>query len=85
MHWGCSFLGEALRAVLVLEMRTLTVTSASACARTPAHLPAGCTALRATLKSCSGAEATVVLGGPPNGGSQKKSFDESYAWRCMGA
>ncbi|KAK9800299.1 hypothetical protein WJX73_007633 [Symbiochloris irregularis] len=60
-----SFLGEALRAVLVLEMRTLTVTSANACARTPAHLPPGCTALRATIKSCSGAEATVVLGGPP--------------------
>ena len=63
----CSFLGEALRAILVLEMRTLTVSSTAACERVPAHLPPGCTALRATLRSCSGAQATVVLGGPRNG------------------
>ena len=63
----CSFLGEALRAVLVLEMRTLTVTDTNTCERVPAHLPQGCTALRATLRSCSGAQATVVLGGPKNG------------------
>lgn len=53
--------------MLVLEMRTLSVLSTTTCERTPAHLPSGCTALRATLRSCSGAQATVVLGGPPNG------------------
>ncbi|DBA79408.1 hypothetical protein WJX79_002219 [Trebouxia sp. C0005] len=59
-----SFLGEALRAMLVLEVRQLTVTSQTPTHRVPAHLPAGCTALRCEIQSASGGCAKVVLGGP---------------------
>ncbi|DBB17102.1 TPA: hypothetical protein ACH3X3_014184 [Trebouxia sp. C0006] len=59
-----SFLGEALRALLVLEVRQLTVTSQTPTHRMPAHLPAGCTAMRCEIQSASGACAQVVLGGP---------------------
>ena len=62
-----SFLGEALRAMLVLEVRQLTVTSQTPTLRVPAHLPAGCTALRCEIQSASGGCAQVVLGGPQEG------------------
>ncbi len=63
----CSFLGEALRGLLVLEMRGLTVLEAVPCERTPAHLPPGSAALRCTIASASGAVFCVILGGPPHG------------------
>ena len=63
----CSYLGEALRALLVLEMRSLTVHNQQATERVPAHLPQGCTAVRCNVRSASGGHATVVLGGPPDG------------------
>eukprot|EP00891_Asterochloris_glomerata_P001718 jgi/Astpho2/1718/Aster-04143 len=61
-----SYLGEALRALLVLEMRGLTVHNQQATERVPAHLPQGCTAVRCNVRSASGGHATVVLGGPPD-------------------
>ena len=64
---ACSFLGEALRAVLVLEVRRATVTSTTPCERLPAHLPPGSSALRCSIRSQSGATALAVLGGPPSG------------------
>ena len=64
---ACSYLGEALRALLVLEMRGLTVHNQQATERVPAHLPQGCTAVRCNVRSASGGHATVVLGGPPDG------------------
>ena len=66
---ACSYLGEALRALLVLEMRGLTVHNQQATERVPAHLPQGCTAVRCNVRSASGGHATVVLGGPPDGES----------------
>ena len=63
----CSYVGEALRAMLVLEVRQLRVTSQAPTSRVPAHLPAGCTALRCEIQTASGAAAQVVLGGPQEG------------------
>ncbi len=63
----CSYLGEALRALLVLEVRQLRLAGRHPCERTPAHLPQGATASRCSVQTASGAHATVVLGGPPNG------------------
>ena len=63
----CSYLGEALRALLVLEVRQLRLAGRHPCERTPAHLPEGATASRCSVQTASGAHATVVLGGPPNG------------------
>jgi len=63
----CSYLGEALRALLVLEVRQLCLAGRHPCERTPAHLPEGATAARCSVRTASGATATVVLGGPPNG------------------
>ncbi|CAL8464121.1 g3656 [Coccomyxa elongata] len=60
-----SYLGEALRALLVLEVRQLTLASHTPCERVPAHLPANATAVRCSMRSASNAHATVVLGGPP--------------------
>ncbi|KAK9822214.1 hypothetical protein WJX81_006927 [Elliptochloris bilobata] len=57
-------LGEALRALLVLEVRQARLAGRNACERTPAHLPPGCNATRCALRSASGAAASVVLGGP---------------------
>lgn len=62
-----SYLGEALRALLVLEVRQLVLASHNPCERTPAHLPANATATRCSMRSASNAHATVVLGGPPQG------------------
>ena len=62
-----SFLGEALRGALVLDLRQLSVKGLEPCPRTPAHLPEGCTALKCSVTSSTGAEATVILGGPPDG------------------
>ena len=53
--------------MLVLDLRQLTVTSKEPCHRTPAHLPAGCVALKCSVVTTSGAEATIILGGPPDG------------------
>ncbi|CAK0786305.1 hypothetical protein CVIRNUC_009518 [Coccomyxa viridis] len=61
-----SYLGEALRALLVLEVRQLRLAGRHPCERTPAHLPQGATASRCSVQTASGAHATVVLGGPPN-------------------
>lgn len=67
---GRRHLGEALRALLVLEVRQARLAGRQACERTPAHLPPGCAALRCALRSASGAAASVVLGGPlPGAGS----------------
>ena len=63
----CSYVGEALRAMLVLEVRELHVTSQAPTQRVPAYLPAGCTALRCEIQTASGAAAQVVLGGPQEG------------------
>ncbi|KAK9814581.1 hypothetical protein WJX72_008178 [[Myrmecia] bisecta] len=61
-----SFLGQALRAMLVMELRLLSVISCVPCDRVPAHLPPGCMAVRCSIRTHSGAHATVVLGGPAN-------------------
>ena len=53
--------------MLVLEVRQLTVTSQTPTRRVPAHLPAGCTALKCDIQSASGGCAQVVLGGPQEG------------------
>ncbi len=73
----CSYLGEALRALLVLEMRGLTVHNQQATERVPAHLPQGCTAVRCNVRSASGGHATVVLGGPPDG--ELKRLEAAFA------
>ncbi|KAJ9510596.1 hypothetical protein QJQ45_027480 [Haematococcus lacustris] len=61
-----SYLGEALRALLVLEMRGLTLLSTLPCAKTPANLPVGCSALRCEVRTVSGAQVTAILGGQPS-------------------
>ncbi len=64
---ACSYLGEALRAVLVLELRTCRVSGIMPCDRPPANLPEGCVAVRCHVRTTSGAATTVVLGGPASG------------------
>ena len=63
----CSYLGEALRAVLVAELRTCRVSGVTACDRLPANLPEGRVAVRCYVRTASGATTTVVLGGPAEG------------------
>lgn len=63
----CSYLGEALRALLVLEVRQLTVLSHKPTQRIPAHLPSGCTAICCQIQTAAKAQAQVVLGGPHAG------------------
>ena len=53
--------------MLILEVRQLTVTSQTPTQRVPAHLPAGCIAIRCEIQTASGACAQVVLGGPQEG------------------
>lgn len=38
----------------------------SPCPKTPANLPAGCTALRCEVRTTSGADVTAILGGQPS-------------------
>ena len=64
---ACRHLGEALRAVLVLEARKVTVKAQAATQKVPAHLPPGCSAVSCDIETPSGAEARVVLGGPQEG------------------
>lgn len=59
-----SFLGEALRALLVLEARALQVLSLEPLAKVPANLPAGCLAVKCLFVTTSGAAGAVVLGAP---------------------
>ena len=70
----CSYLGEALRALLVLEVRQLALDGRQPCERVPAHLPAGAAAARCSVRSACGAHATVVLGGPPSGAPPCPAF-----------
>ena len=79
----CSYLGEALRALLVLEVRQLSLYSHSPCERTPAHLPTNATATRCSLRSASNAHATVVLGGPPQGVAPPPSRCDGARMLCM--
>ena len=62
-----SYLGEAIRAMLVAELRTCRVSGITACDRLPANLPEGCAAVRCFVRTASGATTTVVLGGPAEG------------------
>lgn len=59
-----SCLCEALRAVLVAEVRTLRLLSSAPGASPPAYLPVGSVALRCECASASGYGFSVVLGGP---------------------
>ena len=79
----CSYLGEALRALLVLEVRQLRLAGRHPCERTPAHLPQGATASRCSVQTASGAHATVVLGGPPNGMSQIPDQPATLCCWCL--
>ena len=63
----CSYLGETLRTVLVLEVRQLSVLSQKPTQRIPAHLPSGCTAICCQIQTAGKAQAQVVLGGPHEG------------------
>eukprot|EP00882_Tetradesmus_deserticola_P006882 GHRQ01007249.1.p1 GENE.GHRQ01007249.1~~GHRQ01007249.1.p1 ORF type:complete len:423 (+),score=169.00 GHRQ01007249.1:147-1415(+) len=60
-----SYLGEALRALLVLEVRCARLLSASPPSRLPSHLQEGCSALLCEVATSSGASVRVVLGGRP--------------------
>lgn len=68
-----SYLGEALRAVLVAEVRAARVISCHPPDRRPAHLPSGCDAVKASLRSVSGGRVSVILGGPPEGDTDSAS------------
>ena len=61
-----SFLGEALRALLVIETRSLQLMSTWDCAKVPVNLASGCAALRCEVRTASGRTAFVVLGGQPD-------------------
>lgn len=67
MRLSCRHLGEALRALLVLEVRRLKVTSQRLTHRVPAHLSPDCLAVCCEFSTPNGAIAQVVLGGPPEG------------------
>lgn len=58
-------LGNALRALLVVEVRSTVVTSAVATEKVPAYLPPSFRAVRCACRSSSGARFSVTLGGPP--------------------
>eukprot|EP00879_Flechtneria_rotunda_P012691 GHRR01013252.1.p1 GENE.GHRR01013252.1~~GHRR01013252.1.p1 ORF type:complete len:386 (+),score=138.11 GHRR01013252.1:137-1294(+) len=60
-----SYLGEAVRALLVLEARRAQLVSAVPPERLPSHLQEGCTALTCQVATSSGATVRVVLGGRP--------------------
>ncbi|KAG1655243.1 hypothetical protein FOA52_007975 [Chlamydomonas sp. UWO 241] len=60
-----TFLGEALRALLIMETRTVTLVSTSLCTKVPVNLASGCGAIRCELRTASGRSAVVVLGGQP--------------------
>ncbi|KAF6260727.1 hypothetical protein COO60DRAFT_1505165 [Scenedesmus sp. NREL 46B-D3] len=60
-----SYLGEALRALLVLEVRRARLVSANPPTRLPSHLQEGCSALLCEVATSSGATVRVVLGGRP--------------------
>lgn len=60
-----SFLGEALRALLVMETRSLRLMATEPCLRAPAHLPPGCVALRCSVHTPGGAELSVIIGAQP--------------------
>ncbi|KAG2446125.1 hypothetical protein HXX76_000723 [Chlamydomonas incerta] len=60
-----SFLGEALRALLVMEARGLQLTARTPLDKLPRNLPAGCAAARCDYTTSSGAAGSVVLGAPP--------------------
>ena len=49
------------------EVRAARVVALHAPDRKPAFLPAGCDAVKASLRTASGARVSVVLGGPPDG------------------
>lgn len=61
-----SYLGEALRALLVLEVRRARLVSATPPSRLPSHLQEGCSALLCEVATSSGATVRVVLGGRPS-------------------
>ncbi|GLI68742.1 hypothetical protein VaNZ11_013233 [Volvox africanus] len=61
-----SFLGEALRALLVMEVRGLKLVSRAPLEKLPRTLPGGCQAVRCQYLTCSGAKGSVVLGAPPS-------------------
>ncbi|EFJ44779.1 hypothetical protein VOLCADRAFT_121257 [Volvox carteri f. nagariensis] len=61
-----SSLGEALRALLVMEVRTLKLVSLGAVDSLPRNLPAGSRAVRCQFLTASGVSAGVVLGTPPS-------------------
>ena len=63
-HPPLRFLGEALRALLTLEVRQLELAQLVQLGRPPAHLPSGTSAVRCDVRTPSGATATVTLGGP---------------------
>ena len=68
LHSQCyRYLGESLRALLVLEVRQLKVTAQKPTQRVPAHLSPGCTAVCFEFSTPNGAIAQVVLGGPLEG------------------
>ncbi len=60
-------LAEALRALLALEARTLTVTSISKAESVPSHVPEGLAAVVCTCTMASGVTVRVVLGAPDAG------------------
>ncbi|GAX77467.1 hypothetical protein CEUSTIGMA_g4911.t1 [Chlamydomonas eustigma] len=60
-----SFLGEALRALLVLETRNARLVSTTPCAKVPVNLAAGCAATKCELRTASGRTTTAILGGQP--------------------
>ncbi|GLC45726.1 hypothetical protein PLESTM_001771400 [Pleodorina starrii] len=61
-----SFLGEALRALLVMEVRDLKLVSRTPLDKLPRTLPGGCQAVRCQYATASGASGSVVLGAPPS-------------------
>lgn len=60
-----SYLGEALRALLVLEARRARLVSSKPPAQMPTHLAPGCSALECEVTTGSGAAVRIVLGGRP--------------------
>lgn len=83
------FLGEALRALLTLEVRQLEVVQLVQQDHPPAQLPGGAAAVRCEVRTPGGATATVTLGGPADllknkvggGGGQYVCSFSMYA-RC---
>eukprot|EP00798_Chlamydomonas_sp_ICE-L_P000459 gene459-1865_t len=60
-----SYMGEAMRALLVMEMRSVKLLTTTPSVKVPANLPDGCSALRCEVKTGSGRSATIILGGQP--------------------